>query len=172
MLQLAVETLEDGGVEGFVMEGSECVDRQQLLQLVSQQYHCEPAVYCSRMRMQTTWGGGPEILALAHALRRPIAVYTVQGASSHEARAAAPANDPMQRTLLRLLQQPQQQQQNQQQQQQREAEVRLCKVFGWREGCQEEPLHLLFINAGDLEGLGGLGGEANHFVPLHPQPHP
>ncbi|KAL8272540.1 hypothetical protein Esti_003539 [Eimeria stiedai] len=174
---LAVDTLEDAPVKSFVMEGSEWVGRQQLLQLVAQQYCCEPAVYCSRMRMQTTWGGGPEILALAHALGRPIAVYTLQGGCrSQAAGAAAPAPDPMQQTLLRLLQQPrsdpQQQQQQQQQRQQREAEVRLCKVFGWREGCKEEPLHLLFVNARDLEGLQPPRGGANHFVPLHPQPPP
>ncbi|KAL8450894.1 hypothetical protein Emag_003000 [Eimeria magna] len=176
LMQLAVDTLEDVSVEGFVMEGNEWVGRQQLLHLVCQQYRCEPAVYCSRMRMQSTWGGGPEILALAHALGRPIAVYTLQGSGRTQAASAAVvAPDPMQRTLLRLLQQPRsglQQQQQQQQQQQREAEVRLCKVFGWREGCQEEPLHLLFVNAGDLEGLRAPGGEANHFVPLHPQPPP
>ncbi|KAL8439893.1 hypothetical protein Efla_006512 [Eimeria flavescens] len=169
---LAVDTLQDASVSGFVLEGPEGVGRQQLLQLVAQQYGCSPAEYCSRMRLPSTWGGGPEIVALSHALSRPIAVYTLhqaQGGAPPAASAAA-TPDAQQRVLQRLLLQPQQQQQ--QQQEEGEAALRLCKVFGWREGCEEEPLHLLFVNAGGLLKAADLGAPANHFVPLHPQPPP
>lgn len=166
---LAVETLLDPSVEGFVMEGAEWVDREHLLYLVSQQYNCHPQEYCSRMRLPTTWGGGPEILALAHALRRPIAVYTHQtgeGSDLQGRRRAAPA---LRQEFLLALLQPQHQRRRGWEQQQQEGTLRLCKVFGWTEGCREEPLHLLFTNAHGLAG-GGAEGEANHFVPLHPMP--
>ena len=179
LLQLAVDTLEDESVASFVMEGEEKVGRLELLQLAALQYSCQPQEYCMRLRMQTTWGGGPEILALSHALRRPIAVYTLQRSTQqpHQLRRTPAAlvslqqHRRRQQALLNLLQQPQPQQQQQQQQQQLQREqeslLRLCKVFGWREGCEEEPLHLLFINAAGLSG-GPLDGNENHFVPLFP----
>ncbi|CDJ37690.1 cysteine protease domain containing protein, putative [Eimeria tenella] len=168
--QLAVNTLEDPSVEEFVMEGAEKVGREELLQLASLQYNCSAQEYCRRMRMQTTWGGGPEILSLAHALRRPIAVYTLQtrGALRRTSRRGAATDTLQQRqqqTIRALLQQ--QQQEPLHQQLHHEGQLHLCKVFGWTEGCKAGPLHLLFTNAQGLKGSPP-EGEANHFAPLFP----
>lgn len=163
-LQLAVNTLEDPTTENFVMEGHEVVGREQLLHLVSQQYNCQPHEYCSRMRLPTTWGGGPEILALAHALRRPIAVYTFQtgGSFAHPGGWNTADCSPPQQTLLEALLR----QQQGREQRQQEALLRLCKVFGWTQESTEEPIHLLFASA---QGIAGEAeGEANHFAPLYP----
>ncbi|XP_026191587.1 uncharacterized protein LOC34622023 [Cyclospora cayetanensis] len=172
--KLAVDTLTDVSVHSFVIEGPESVSREALLRLAAQQFGCSPQEYCRCMRERTTWGGGPEILALAHALGRPIAVYTLESGEkpaegSRNCRTAASVlqRAPPQQILLALLQSRQSRLPEGRQQPSRR--LQLCKVFGWTEGCQKAPLHLLFTNAQSLAGEHGTP-EANHFTPLHPEP--
>ncbi len=43
--------------------------------MVSNQYNTTPSAYCSRMRNETAWGGGPEIVCISNVLKRPIHVF-------------------------------------------------------------------------------------------------
>ena len=57
------------------MEGGENTTTNGLLATVAEHYNISSIKYCSNMRLRHTWGGGPEIVALSNALKRPIHVY-------------------------------------------------------------------------------------------------
>jgi OTU-like cysteine protease len=72
--QMAVECLADDKRKLFV-QGREWITAKVLTDIAAQQYGMTAKEYCEAMRDETTWGGGPEIVALSNVLRRPIHVY-------------------------------------------------------------------------------------------------
>ena len=72
---LAVDTLSVDPNRTLHLEGDETIDVHELVSVAAEQYSMTPQEYCSSMRNKGVWGGGPEILALSNALRRPIHVF-------------------------------------------------------------------------------------------------
>ncbi|KAL3913533.1 MAG: hypothetical protein SGPRY_007949, partial [Prymnesium sp.] len=73
--QLAVDTLTANPNRTLHLEGNESIPTYELVCAAAEQYDLTPKAYCESMRSQGVWGGGPEILALANALQRPIHVF-------------------------------------------------------------------------------------------------
>lgn len=72
---LAVDTLTADPDRMLHLEGNESIGTGELVAAAAEQYNMTPAMYCNWMRKKGVWGGGPEILALANALERPIHVF-------------------------------------------------------------------------------------------------
>lgn len=72
--QTSVDMLQRSD-EVLSVEGGETMTSRTLLDMVADHYNMTGADYCTKMRMRGTWGGGPEIVALANYLRIPIRVY-------------------------------------------------------------------------------------------------
>eukprot|EP00326_Haptolina_ericina_P023853 CAMPEP_0181186430 /NCGR_PEP_ID=MMETSP1096-20121128/10028_1 /TAXON_ID=156174 ORGANISM="Chrysochromulina ericina, Strain CCMP281" /NCGR_SAMPLE_ID=MMETSP1096 /ASSEMBLY_ACC=CAM_ASM_000453 /LENGTH=239 /DNA_ID=CAMNT_0023275323 /DNA_START=166 /DNA_END=885 /DNA_ORIENTATION=+ len=72
---LAVDTLTADPNRTLHLEGDQTIDIHELVEAAAEQYDMTPEAYCSSMRKPGVWGGGPEILALANALQRPIHVF-------------------------------------------------------------------------------------------------
>ena len=72
---LAVKTLTDDPNRTLYLEGDQSIVISELVDAAAEQYGITPEAYCSSMRKSGGWGGGPEILALANALERPIHVF-------------------------------------------------------------------------------------------------
>ncbi|CAM9171744.1 unnamed protein product [Phaeothamnion confervicola] len=70
---------EDMG-QVLYLENGETVAAAELLEVVAEQYNMTARHYCEVMRQPSVWGGGPEIVALSNALRRPIHVYELTAA--------------------------------------------------------------------------------------------
>uniref|UniRef100_A0A7S2PB71 OTU domain-containing protein n=1 Tax=Leptocylindrus danicus TaxID=163516 RepID=A0A7S2PB71_9STRA len=80
----AVQILQQSTEKGdklLFMQGQEFLTCSELLSAAASQYNISPEEYCEAMLQDCTWGGGPEIVALVNALRRPIHVYEL---SVHE----------------------------------------------------------------------------------------
>lgn len=73
--QAAVDVLEDSRDPWLYMGDRERLRASKLLQLAAEQCGQSPREYCHKLRKPHAWGGGPEIVALSNALRRPIHVY-------------------------------------------------------------------------------------------------
>ena len=73
--ELAVDTLTSDPNCTLHLEGDQTIAIHELVSAAAEQYDMTPEAYCSSMRNKGVWGGGPEILALANALRRPIHVF-------------------------------------------------------------------------------------------------
>lgn len=73
--ETAIDVLEDARDPRLYMGDSERLRASKLLALAAEQSELSPAAYCAKLREPHAWGGGPEIVALANALRRPIHVY-------------------------------------------------------------------------------------------------
>ena len=71
----AVDVLENQRDPCLYMGDGEKLRASQLLELAAEQQNQTPEEYCAKVREPQAWGGGPEIVALANALRRPIHVY-------------------------------------------------------------------------------------------------
>ena len=72
---LAVKTLTDDPNRTLHLEGNQVITTSELVDAAAEQYGVTAEDYCSSMRQAGVWGGGPEILALANALERPIHVF-------------------------------------------------------------------------------------------------
>ena len=72
---LAIDVLEDSRDPRLYMGDTEKLRASKLLRLAAEQSELSPAAYCAKLREPHAWGGGPEIVALSNALRRPIHVY-------------------------------------------------------------------------------------------------
>jgi len=72
---LAVKTLTDNPNRTLHLEGDQAIVTSELVDAAAEQYGVTAESYCSSMRKQGVWGGGPEILALVNALERPIHVF-------------------------------------------------------------------------------------------------
>lgn len=72
--QMAVKCLADDKRKLFV-QGREWLTAKELSDIAAQQYGMTAKEYCEAMQDESTWGGGPEIVALSNVLRRPIHVY-------------------------------------------------------------------------------------------------
>lgn len=57
------------------LQGDEYISSTELLAAASSQFNIDGEEYCTLMRNEGYWGGGPEIVALCNYLRRPIHVY-------------------------------------------------------------------------------------------------
>lgn len=80
----AVQILQQSTEKGdklLFMQGQEFLTCSELLSAAASQYNISSEEYCEAMLQDCTWGGGPEIVALVNALRRPIHVYEL---SVHE----------------------------------------------------------------------------------------
>jgi len=73
--ELAVDTLTSDPNCTLYLEGDQTIAIHELVSAAAEQYDMTSDAYCSSMRNKGVWGGGPEILALANALRRPIHVF-------------------------------------------------------------------------------------------------
>jgi len=72
---LAVKTLTDDPNRTLHLEGQQELITSELVEAAAEQYGVTAEDYCKSMRQSGVWGGGPEILALANALERPIHVF-------------------------------------------------------------------------------------------------
>jgi len=88
---LAVDALEGDRAKKLWVQGGEAISCGELLAAVSEQYGISPEAYCAKLRKPSEWGGGPEIVALANALRRPIHVYELVAAAGRGEAAAGAA---------------------------------------------------------------------------------
>lgn len=164
--QTAVDTLQDPRVSTLLLEGTEEVSRSHLVRLAACQYNVSPGAYCERMRLPNTWGGGPEIAALSHALDRVIVVYEIdervrgsrttprQSAGHHlfwtrlsDRFALGPSTPTAVSPVLKVV-----------------------ACFGFPRNTAQGPLHILFANAASCSAVGGPGSaqRADHFLPLFP----
>ena len=66
--------------EELVADSGSTFTTGQLLRMVAEHYNTTEEDYCAKMRLQHTWGGGPEIVALSNYLRTPIHVYDLVAA--------------------------------------------------------------------------------------------
>jgi hypothetical protein len=57
------------------LQGSEYLRQSELLNVACSQYGITGEEYCTSMKKEGVWGGGPEIVALCNYLKRPIHVY-------------------------------------------------------------------------------------------------
>jgi hypothetical protein len=78
--QMAVDFFEGRGSRQFYLSGRDKMTCEEMLAAMSEQYDKTPQKYLDDMRKPSEWGGGPEIVALANILRRPIHVYELQDA--------------------------------------------------------------------------------------------
>ena len=72
---LAVQTLTEDPNRTLHLEGEQELVTSELVAAAAEQYGVTAEDYCRSMRQAGVWGGGPEILALANALQRPIHVF-------------------------------------------------------------------------------------------------
>jgi hypothetical protein len=74
--RLAVKTLQAPGCS-FVLQAEDksLISNQELLKMLAEEYNTTAEGYCANMLLPDTWGGGPELMALAHALKTPIHIY-------------------------------------------------------------------------------------------------
>ena len=72
---LAVKTLTDDPNRTLHLEGEQELITSELVDAAAEQYGVTGEDYCRSMGKDGVWGGGPEILALANALERPIHVF-------------------------------------------------------------------------------------------------
>ena len=73
--QLAVDTLTADPNCSLHLEGDQSITASELVAAAAEQYNMTSEDYCSSMRRKGVWGGGPEILALVNAMKRPIHVF-------------------------------------------------------------------------------------------------
>lgn len=71
----AVETLLSNVT--LPLANDESISSQKLLELTAQEYNISPSQYCQLMLRSSTWGGGPEILAISQLLNRSINIFEV-----------------------------------------------------------------------------------------------
>ena len=57
------------------LQGDEYISSSELLNAASSQFNINGEEYCTLMRNEGYWGGGPEIVALSNYLKRPIHVF-------------------------------------------------------------------------------------------------
>lgn len=82
--RLAVDLLQRGN-DTFVMDNKETIPSSQLLAVVADHYNMTTEEYCRKMVQPSTWGGGPEIVAICNHLKRPIHVYELSGTEATDA---------------------------------------------------------------------------------------
>ncbi|CBZ53793.1 putative cysteine protease domain containing protein [Neospora caninum Liverpool] len=164
--QLAVDTLQDTNVSTLVLEGDEVLPRSSLVNLAAADYNTTPAAYCERMRLPNTWGGGPEIVALSHALRRVIVVYEVHDPSLRSGNSQGSSAHCMHPVCLGQLSSSDGTAQNAPNQ----TALKVIACLGFPQNVAEEPLHILFTSSAACStGLRPHAGQtADHFLPLFP----
>ena len=89
----AIDVLEDARDPRLYMGDRERLRASKLLSLAAEQSELTPAQYCAKLREPHAWGGGPEIVALSNALRRPIHVYELLWARADPPSCAPPPPD-------------------------------------------------------------------------------
>jgi len=57
------------------LQGTDSLTIHELVSAAAAQYNITNSEYCSQMEDESTWGGGPEIVALCNVLQRPIHVF-------------------------------------------------------------------------------------------------
>lgn len=73
--QRAIDMLSKRPLRKLFLQGNDFLRACDLVQTAASQYSITGDEYCRLMRKDGYWGGGPEIVALSNALRRPIHVY-------------------------------------------------------------------------------------------------
>ena len=119
--KLCVLLLKRKDVSLFI-ENGECTTSSELLRIVSDHYNMTETEYCEQMMLPTSWGGGPEIVALSNHLERPIHVFELcrrKCEDTHEDFEMCPKN------ASRLY------------------ELKICGKFGSPEFDDEKPLKIL-----------------------------
>ncbi|PHJ23988.1 cysteine protease domain protein [Cystoisospora suis] len=164
--QTAVDTLQDPQVPTLLLEGTEEISRSRLVHLAAYEYNISPRAYCDRMRLPNTWGGGPEIVALSHALGRVIVVYEIdeQAVGSQTTSRQAADHHPLWSYLSgRSVPEPSSTAAL-------NPALKVVACFGFPRNTAHQPLHILFTNslACSTAGRPGSGQRADHFLPLFP----
>ena len=72
--QQSIQVLRDENRTLYLEDGLE-VEADKLLNLTAMHYKTTKNEYCEKMKLESTWGGGPEIVALSNELMLPIHVY-------------------------------------------------------------------------------------------------
>eukprot|EP00522_Entomoneis_paludosa_P014787 CAMPEP_0172449058 /NCGR_PEP_ID=MMETSP1065-20121228/7874_1 /TAXON_ID=265537 /ORGANISM="Amphiprora paludosa, Strain CCMP125" /LENGTH=419 /DNA_ID=CAMNT_0013200657 /DNA_START=36 /DNA_END=1292 /DNA_ORIENTATION=- len=88
--QQAVACLQDSN-RRLCLQGQEWVKSRELVEAAAQQYGLTAEEYCRDMQQESVWGGGPEIVALANVLKRPIHVYELTTTTKAQAAKSAAA---------------------------------------------------------------------------------
>jgi hypothetical protein len=73
--KIAVDVLNNTKNITLYMENNETIYNKELLVQVADYYNSTTDDYCTQMLKKTTWGGGPEIVAISNYIKRPIYVY-------------------------------------------------------------------------------------------------
>mmetsp|Transcript_20893 Transcript_20893/g.45327 ORF Transcript_20893/g.45327 Transcript_20893/m.45327 type:complete len:457 (+) Transcript_20893:116-1486(+) len=174
----AVACLRDSN-RRLCLQGREWVSSRDLVEAAAQQYGLTAAEYCQEMQQESVWGGGPEIVALANVLRRPIHVYelattTAVKAAAKQSRTPKPAFVKATTTggsASTSAGAQQQQQENQKQQQQQVFVLRRMACFGSPrfDRCGDPALHILSADSRfpDLDP-GHQLKDGNHFLAVFP----
>ena len=81
--KLSVLLLKRKDVSLFI-ENGECTTSSDLLRIVSEHYNMTETEYCEQMLLSSSWGGGPEIVALCNHLQRPIYVFELCRNKCHD----------------------------------------------------------------------------------------
>lgn len=83
--QRAIDVLSKRPLRKLFLQGDEYLQASDLVQTAASQYSITGDEYCRLMRKDGYWGGGPEIVAISNALRRPIHIYELAAATTvHE----------------------------------------------------------------------------------------
>jgi hypothetical protein len=148
----AVNALSSHGL--LFLQGNDYLRASDLVQAAAAQYDISGEEYCSLMRKDCYWGGGPEIVALCNVLRRPIHVYELCSVSSprevnedEQFRDEDSVNEDLQEFRLRRM-----------------------ACFGSPKFDRREPLHILSADSRfpDIKpGKQNLAG--NHFLAMLPE---
>ncbi len=80
----AVEVLSNNPRRLLFLQGNEYLRARDLVNAAAAQYDLTGDEYCELMRMESYWGGGPEIVALCNYLKRPIHVYELCGGQQQQ----------------------------------------------------------------------------------------
>ena len=143
------------------LQGCDSLHACDLVQHASSQYNLSQEEYCTIMKQNGVWGGGPEIVALSNALRRPIHVYELSTTT-----ATSPNNNNQQNNNNALLF-------LNRKKQQKVFIFRRLACFGSPKFDSKEPLHILsadsrFPNISPGKQL----KSGNHFLALFiPSPY-
>lgn len=78
----AINCLQDKHAKFIVGPGFPEMTSSDLLKLAASDYGMSCTEYCKEMRKKQSWGGGPEIISLAHYLKLPIDVYELKSKKS------------------------------------------------------------------------------------------
>jgi hypothetical protein len=82
--RIAVDWLELDPQRELYLQDNDTIAARDLVCAIAERYNVTANDYCRSMRQVGRWGGGPEIVAISNALRRPIHVYELASTTCEE----------------------------------------------------------------------------------------